>query len=151
MHATAAMIALAAGLFVVLWRKGRATHRLAGLLYVFAMLVTNISALTIYRLTGHFGMFHALALLSLACTLAGLAMPLLRPQGWLGLHVRWMGWSYLGLLAAALNESVVRLAFLHVNTPEKIFTAGGIIAAGITVTGYLLQPRLKRAAPQFTN
>ncbi|HEX4269998.1 MAG TPA: DUF2306 domain-containing protein [Rhizomicrobium sp.] len=150
MHVIAALTALASGLFVTLWHKGRALHRLIGLLFAFAMLVTNISALTIYHLTGHFGLFHVLALLSLAYTLGGLALPVLRPQGWLAMHVRWMSWSYLGLLAATLNETLVRLPILHVNTPSRIYTAGALIAAGIAVIGRALQPRLQRATMNFT-
>jgi len=151
MHVTAALTALSSGLFVILWRKGRALHRLIGLLFVFAMLVTNISALMIYRLTGHFGLFHALALLSLIYTLGGLAMPVLRPPGWLATHVRLMSWSYLGLLAAALNETLVRLPLFHVNTPRQIFTAGGIIAVCILVVGRALQPKLQKMAQGLTN
>jgi len=105
--------------------------------------------LMIYRLTGHFDMFHAFALLSLATTLVAVTMPILRRPDWLAAHVRWMSWSYLGLIAAALNELVIRLP-LDVNTPSRIFAAGACIAVGITIAGIALAPRLKRTVREFT-
>jgi hypothetical protein len=115
-----------------------------GLAYVFAMLVTNMSALMIYRLTGHFGLFHVFALLSLAYTLAGLAMPVLRRPNWLAAHVQWMTWSYLSLLAASLNEMLIRLP-LHLNTPPRTIAVGAGLGIAVTAAGLVLQPRLRRA------
>jgi hypothetical protein len=108
------------------------------------MLMTNISALMIYHLTGHFGLFHVFALLSLFYTLVGLAMPVLRRPGWLNAHVQWMSWSYLSLLAAALNELAIRLP-LHVDTPARTFTVGAGLGVGVTIVAILLRPRLKRS------
>ena len=144
LHVVSALVALLAGLFVVFWRKGKALHRLIGIVYVFAMLQTNVSALMIYHLTGHFGLFHVFAILSLFYTLAGLAMPLLRVRNWLDAHVQWMKWSYLSLLAASLNEMAIRLP-LHVNTPPRIFAVGTILGALVLVAGLALRPKLKSA------
>jgi uncharacterized membrane protein len=148
MHVIAALTGLLSGLLVVLWRKGKALHRLMGLTYVFAMLVTNMSALMIYHLTGRFGLFHFFALLSLFYTLAGLAMPIMRRSGWLDAHVQWMSWSYLSLLAASANELLIRLP-LHVDTPSRIFTAGAVLGLLVLVAGLALRPRLKQAVQQF--
>ena len=149
LHVAGAVTALASGVFVVFWRKGKAAHRLAGLVYVFAMLLTNISALMIYRLTGHFGVFHIFAVLSLAYTLIGLAVAILRRPGWLVAHVQWMGWSYLSLLAAALNEALIRLP-LHLNSPSRTINVGIALGIAITAAGLLLRPRLQRAARQYS-
>ena len=148
LHVAAAIIALASGFFVVLWPKGRAAHRLAGLFYVFAMLVNNLSALMIYDLTGQLNLFHAFALLSLGCTLMGLVLPLTRPANWLVRHANWMAWSYLGLLAAALNEAAIRLP-LHVNTPPRIVAAGVVIAICTGFAGRALRSRWERAVLRF--
>ena len=154
LHVASALVALSSGLFVVLWRKGKTLHRLIGLVYVFAMLLTNISALMMYHLTGHFGLFHVFALLSLLYTLAGLAMPLLRSRNWLNAHVQWMAWSYLSLLAASLNELAIRLP-LQVNTPSRIAAVGEALGVLVLVAGLILRPKLKktvmkyRAAPRF--
>ena len=145
MHVLAALVAITSGLVVVMWRKGKAAHRLLGLLYAFAMLLTNISALMLFNLTGHFGVFHVFALLALSYTLVGLAMPILRPSNWLKAHVQWMGWSYLSLLAAALNELVIRLP-LHMNTPPRIVGVGLAIAVILTSAGLFLRPYLNRLA-----
>jgi uncharacterized membrane protein len=148
MHVIAALAALASGAFVISWRKGGPVHRMVGLGYVFAILVTNMSALLLYHLTGHFTLFHAFALVSLVSTLWALAMPLARPRNWLSRHVRAMAWSYLGLLAATLNEIVIRLP-LHLESASRTLAAGAFIAAGVTLTGFSLRPRLARIALRY--
>lgn len=150
MHVAAAVIALLGGLLVVLWRKGKALHRLAGLVYVFAMLVTNISALMIYRLTGHFGLFHVFALLSLFYTIAGLIMPIFRPRNWLDSHIQWMSWSYLSLLAAAMNELLIRLP-LHLDTPSRTIAVGIGLGTVLTAIGLGLRPHLRRIAHRYSS
>jgi hypothetical protein len=75
------------------------------------MLGLNISALFIYRLTGHFGPFHGAALASLLTLMAGFSAAYLHlPHGrWLELHYEFMNWSYVGLVAAGLSEATTRL------------------------------------------
>ena len=148
MHVAAASVALLAGLIVVWWPKGSAAHRLAGLTYVFAMVTANLSALMIYHLTGHFDLFHAFALLSLTFILGGLVFAVLRSRGWLARHVTCMAWSYLGLLAAASNEAVIRLP-LHVDTPARIIAAGIVIAIATGIAGTALRPRWEQAVLDF--
>ena len=148
MHVAASLIALLSGLFVVFWRKGKGLHRLIGIIYVFAMLEGNISALMIYHLTGRFNLFHSFALLSLFYTVLGLAMPLLRLRNWLTAHARWMAWSYLSLLAATLNELAIRLP-LHVNTPSRILTVGLALGFLTMAAGFALRPRLKLAVSKI--
>lgn len=58
-HLVSALAAVMLGLAVILLPKGRAPHRLLGLAYAFAMLVTCISALLLYHMAGHFGLFHS--------------------------------------------------------------------------------------------
>ena len=144
-HMVTALAAILFGLVVILFPKGRAAHRMAGLAYVFAMLLTNISALMLYNLTGRFNLFHAFALLSLAVTLPGLLMPIVRPRNWIFHHVHLMGWSYLGLLAAAANEAAIRLP-LHVDTPPRILAVGAFLAVATGLAGAVLRSRWERAA-----
>ncbi|HKY17306.1 MAG TPA: DUF2306 domain-containing protein [Rhizomicrobium sp.] len=148
-HMVTALAAIVLGCAVTILPKGRAPHRLLGLAYVFAMLLTNISALMLYNLTGRFNLFHAFALLSLVLTLPGLLMPIMRPRNWIFHHVHLMGWSYLGLLAAAANEAAIRLP-LHLDTAPRILAAGAIIAVGTGVVGFILRPRWERAAHNLT-
>src|SRR5215469_340453 len=105
MHMIAALAAILLGLAVILLPKGRAAHRLLGLGYSFAMLVTCISALLLYGMTGHFGLFHVFAVLCLVYVVLGVAQAILRRGDWMRRHLTWMGWSYIGLLAAAATEA----------------------------------------------
>jgi uncharacterized membrane protein len=147
-HFAAAIVALVLGAVVLVLRKGTPTHRLMGMCFVLAMLTLNATALSIYRLTGAFGPFHALALVSLIGLLVGVAPALRRQPGWLIAHYRGMSFSYLGLLAAATAEIVVRAGLLgsFARTPERIIAVGVAIAIVFTVLGLVVMPRLERAA-----
>src|ERR1043166_546846 len=112
-HYAAALAALALGLVVLVERKGTASHRVIGCGYVAAMILLNVTALGVYRLTGRFGPFHALALVSLATVIAGVAIVWRRRANWLRRHYYFMAWSYVGLLAAACAEAVTRAPLLR--------------------------------------
>lgn len=111
LHILTAFSAMVLGTVVVTSRKGTAFHRLLGYSYVAAMLALNLTALGIYRLTEVFGPFHWAAVVSLATLVAGFVPVFLRwpARQWLDLHLRFMAWSYIGLLAAAASEAMVRL------------------------------------------
>ncbi|MGZ8376988.1 MAG: DUF2306 domain-containing protein [Gemmatirosa sp.] len=109
-HVVAAVLALASGALVLRRPKGTAPHRALGWVYVGAMLLTNLTALGIYRLFGRFGPFHAAALASLVTTLLGIAATRLRTRrsNWVTHHYFWMTYSYVGLVAAAVAETTTR-------------------------------------------
>jgi len=110
-HIGTAVSALIFGLCVLLVRKGTRLHKQLGYAYFFNMMGLNISALLIYRLTGHFGPFHGAALASLLTLIAGFVPAYLRlPRGrWLEFHYEFMNWSYVGLIAAGVSEAATRL------------------------------------------
>lgn len=110
-HTGVAVVSLVLGAVMLGMPKGTELHRAIGILYVFSMIVLNVTALTIYRVFGGFGVFHVLALINLAALLMGFgAVYLKRPRGaWLVYHYYFMGWSYVGLCAAAGSEIGVRL------------------------------------------
>ncbi len=145
-HVAAALAALAFGLMVLAMRKGTHLHRAIGMGYAMAMLAVNVTALSIYRLTGHFGPFHALAIVSLATVIAGVAAVVARPHNWLAKHYRLMSWSYLGLLAATTAEIAIRVPALHVNSPARGITIGVATAIVFTAAGLIIVPRLQRRA-----
>src|SRR5215470_3249861 len=64
-HVAAAVVSLATGAVQSVRPKGDRLHRGTGYVYAVSMVVTNVSALLIYRFTGRFNVFHALALFSL--------------------------------------------------------------------------------------
>jgi len=101
--------------------------------YVMAMVLVNLTALGVYRLTGRFGPFHALALLSLATVAWGMRAVLRRRPGWLLTHYHSMVWSYLGLLAAACAEIAIRVPMIA----ASINSAGRGMALGLGICRYL--------------
>jgi uncharacterized membrane protein len=151
-HFTAAIVALACGAIVLGAPKGTVLHRTIGAGFVAAMVILNVFSLVIYRLTGYFEPFHALALFSLATVVRGMVPALRRRPGWLMAHYWSMAWSYLGLLAAACSEIVVRL-FLRAGilTGTWQLIGGGIaIAILFVVVGMVVLPRLQRTALAYT-
>src|SRR4051812_20113632 len=107
-HFPAPLAAPAVGGVGLLVRRGTHTPPLTGIAYVAALVVANVTALGVYQLTGQFGPFHMLALISLAILARGVVAMLRRPPGWLLAHYYSMAWSYIGLLAAASAEVVSR-------------------------------------------
>jgi uncharacterized membrane protein len=138
LHIGAAVSALIFGLCVFLTRKGTRLHKQFGYAYFFNMLLLNISALFIYRLTGQFGPFHGAALASLLTLMAGFTAAYLRlPQGrWLELHYEFMSWSYVGLVAAGVSEATTRLPSapfwpaVFAGTLIVLLLGGSLIARG---------------------
>jgi uncharacterized membrane protein len=147
-HVAAAVAALAFGAMVLVVGKGTPFHRTIGGGYVVAMCLVNLSAFAIYRLTGHFEPFHAMALASLVALARGITAALLRRPGWLLTHYRGMAWSYLGLLAATAAEIGLRVFPTRglIGHPWQIIAVG--IAAGLAflVLGLVVLPRLQRTA-----
>jgi uncharacterized membrane protein len=149
-HVAAALAALMLGALVIGAPKGTPFHRMIGAGYVAAMVIVNLSALAIYRLTGHVEAFHALALLSLAVLGRGVAAALIRRPGWLSVHYQFMAWSYVSLLAATSSEIVIRLGgkLGLVGGPWQVIAAGVAVAVVVTALGFVLLPRLGRSLMQ---
>ena len=138
-HIALSVISLFVGAIVFLKPKGSRLHKKLGVLYSSAMIGLNAAALAIYNLTGHFNLFHFTAILSLLLVLIGWGQVIFRRQlkNWLYRHYVYMCWSYLALVAAALNESFVRVSPL-----KAIVNHYGnwviIIAQAFLVTGAAL-------------
>jgi uncharacterized membrane protein len=146
MHTVAALAAILLGLAVTFSPKGRALHRLLGLAYAFSMLVTCTSALLLYGMTGHFGLFHFFAVLCLINVMVGVTQAILRRPDWLRRHLIWMAWSYLGLLAAAATETAIRLPMLKHLADDETFLLGGAIGVVVMVIGWAMMPHWTRKA-----
>ena len=147
-HFAAAAAALALGLVVIVERKGTLTHRVIGCGYAAAMVLLNVTALGVYRLTGSFGPFHALALVSLATVMAGLVVVWRRPPNWMRRHYYFMAWSYVGLLAAACAEAGTRLPVIRgafTSAPQRV-AFGVALALVFAFVGWVVLPRLQRRA-----
>ncbi len=121
----AASLSLATGAFQLIRPRRDTLHRRVGYTYVVAMLVSNISALTIHEFSGGFNVFHAFAIYSLV-SIAFAIRPMLtspRPHQWKRIHYMWIAWSYGGLCAAAVTEGLLRVG--HVSW--QLATLGGSV------------------------
>lgn len=149
-HTGLASLALIAGAVNLLRAKGTPSHRWGGRVFAVAMVGLCASALAIYRFTGHFNMFHALAFASLA-TLAVGVFPVIfkRPRRhWLDVHYFAIGSAYAGLLAALANELLARVPiFTHALFPVgpltpallgRVFQVSGVLGQFIAVLGFAL-------------
>jgi uncharacterized membrane protein len=132
-HLISALIAMLTGAVVLLRPKGTTWHKRIGYVYVGSMLILNLSAFGIYHLTGSFGIFHGLALVSLGSLIGGMYPAIRRTKDWLEYHYEFMGWSVIGLYAAFFAETSVRFFifeyFWIVATISSILTVaiGGFI------------------------
>ena len=140
-HMIFGLVALAAGTAVILTRKGTRGHRTLGHVYLTNMIALNVSALFIYKLYGHFGPFHWMALASLLTLIAGM-VPVFtrRPKGgWLELHAAFINGSFVGLVAATAAEVTSRIP----GTEDSF----GLVVAGTSILvmmvgGYLINRSL---------
>ncbi|MCB1554275.1 MAG: DUF2306 domain-containing protein [Xanthomonadales bacterium] len=142
-HLGNAVFSLLAGAAVLTLRKGTRLHKWIGYTYATGMLVLNVSALSLYRLNGDFNVFHACALVSLVSLFGGMVPAILRrPAGWLRMHYEFMAWSYVGLVAAAVSETAVRLP----SAPFWPAVAIGsvLVLAGGALAVHFLRPRFQR-------
>lgn len=136
------------GGWIFLAPKGGWTHVRAGWWYVGSMACLNGTALALYNLTGGFNTFHALALFSSATVAAGFAQVLGRRRWrrWLWRHYQYMAWSYVGLLAATVNEGFVRMPALQqlaasTTAPLPLLVmACVVVASGVVI--FALQRRV---------
>lgn len=109
LHVACAFVALACGLTVILQRKGGQRHKQIGYTYVAAMLAVNVSALLQAEITVS-DPFVIASMVSLTTVAAAMACALrfrrTRSPAILAAHGTMMGWSYFGLLAAGLTQSL---------------------------------------------
>lgn len=104
-HVVAALGALVVGGALLAVPKGTTLHRLIGTGYASLLLAVNVAALSLRR-EDAFGIFHALALVSLATLAVGMVPLLLggRSPRVVVTHAYCMTWSYAGLLAAGFGQ-----------------------------------------------
>jgi uncharacterized membrane protein len=109
LHVACAFVALACGLVVVLKRKGGKRHKQIGYVYVASMLAVNVSALlqAEINLLDPFVIAATVSLTTVAAAMAcALRFRRTRSPAILAAHGTMMGWSYFGLLAAGLTQSL---------------------------------------------
>ena len=131
--------------------KGTRTHRRRGTVYVFALILVNVAALSLHR-ESTFGVFHWLAVASLVTLAVGL-VPLLLGK-WsppaITTHAYCMAWSFAGLVAAGCGQLSVAVGL---DSPAWIVPA--VIATVLSVSGIVIFGRvpsiLERMFKDFRN
>jgi uncharacterized membrane protein len=137
-HLSFAAFGLVAGAIQLIRRKGDRIHRALGYAYVYGMIISNTTALMLYRFTGSFNVFHAGAIVNFACIIAALIPVLRTPRApdWMAKHYRWMAGSYIGLAAAASTEFSVRV--LPLGSRGAVWLVAGIAIAIVSAIGSML-------------
>lgn len=111
-HLVFSLLAVLLGAVVVLLPKGTRWHRTWGHGYVWCMVGVVATSFAMYNLTGRLTPFHLAALVGGVTIGAGLWTVLGRrpKKHWIEAHATWMSWSYVGLVAALIAESLTRFA-----------------------------------------
>ena len=120
-HAVASVGALATGALMLLGPKGTPQHRSGGRLYLIAMLVTNLTALGIYR-NGVFFFPHWFALAALTAIAIGFVCVRFHwsKAYWRNVHLTCMVASYYMLIGGGVNEAFLRIDILHAMAPDVL-------------------------------
>lgn len=160
-HVVFAITAIAVGAAMFLFKKGGRSHRTLGYLYSVALLLVNLSALSVYQDSEGPGPFHILALVSLVTLGAGILPAFFRKPktAWMSRHAYFMSWSYIGLVAAGVGQLATVISELPgvvaVGVPSIVIVlvGGAVIHArvpeALVLPGRELQPdrHPKSAAP----
>ena len=138
-HLLSSLLAIVTGTIVILAGKGTKFHKRLGYVYVFSILLLNITAFMTCRLFGTFGIFHYAAIASSLTLLGGMIPAIKRTnKGWIYRHFSFMYWSVIGLYAAFVSETLTRIP----ETP--FFGMVGIATAIITLIGTLFFIKYKK-------
>jgi len=150
-HTLACLVAIVAGALNLAAEKGTAQHRAVGRLYVWSMIVLNLSAFGIFRFDvaqfrplvagPHvFGLFHWFAVAGLVLVLIGRYAALRQDKAfWAYLHPIAMVLSYYDLIGGGVNEVFARidvfraLAFPAGSRPNF----GGSTVIGLVQAGWM--------------
>jgi|SRR5580698_246608 uncharacterized membrane protein len=139
-HVIACIVALIAGGWNLVGRKGTRRHILMGRVYVVSMLVLNLSAFAIYKFDiAHFrpfqagpnvfGFFHWLAVAGIVLVLVGAYAARHQSRAfWAYVHPIAMALSYYDLVGGGINEVFARL------DPLRALARAGAKSVGSTVT-----------------
>ena len=110
LHLSFSLLAILFGAVVLLLRKGTRWHRTWGHGYVWSMIGVVVTSFAMFNLTGRVTPFHLAAVVAGLTLVGGLWTVLGRrpKKDWMQAHAAWMAWSYVGLLAAFVAESLTR-------------------------------------------
>jgi len=135
-HILAAFSALLVGGAVLLVAKGTHTHRVIGAIYVVALVVVNVAALSLHR-ENTFGVFHWLAVASLVTIGIGLSPLVLgrKSPPVIATHAYCMTWSYAGLVAAGCGQLVAAVGPGDGTWAVPIAIGAVLLLSGVVIFG----------------
>jgi len=138
MHTALALLGIILGLIQFVRRKGDRAHRAVGYAYVYGLLIADGLAMLIFQFTGRLNILHFGAITNMICVAFGLAAVLIRKPGydWRTSHYYWISWSYVGLLAAAATELLVRAG--PFSGRLQVWSATIVATSLVTLVGFLL-------------
>jgi uncharacterized membrane protein len=142
-HTVLATAGIAVGLIQLLRPKGGSIHRALGYAFVYAMLIADGTVMLLFQFTGRFNILHVGAIANMLCIIFAI-VPMLRnprPSNWKYQHYYFMSWTYVGLLAAAATELVVRTG--HLATRGQAWAVTAATSVAVTVLGYVLIHRYR--------
>lgn len=149
-HFIASMLALLFGTWALASTKGTGKHKLIGRLYALSMCLSLVTAFMTYRLFGTWGIFHWTAVVSTLTLFCGLVPILIkRPsKSYTVLHFSFMYWSVMGVYAAFISETLVRMPKVVIDSgiPNSVFYSmtgiGSALVMGIAAYYFLkLRPK----------
>jgi uncharacterized membrane protein len=147
-HTAAAAVGIVTGATQVIRTRRDAFHRRMGYAYITAMVIADVSVMTVFEFTGHFNAFHFFALFNLFSMAMALRPMLMKPRPfqWKINHYMWIGWSYVGLCAAGATEFLLRVPKVHWVIATGAGTMSVMIIGGYLVTRFRPKPRVAPAA-----
>ena len=109
-----------------------------GTVYVLVLVVVNVAALSVHR-ENTFGVFHALAVVSLVTIAVGLSPLLLgrRSPPVIATHAYCMAWSYAGLVAAGSGQLAAA-----VGEGDSSWVTPAVIVTVLAVSGVVIFGRV---------
>lgn len=146
-HVAFALLSMLLGPLALLQKKGSKKHKFWGYCYIISMLITNITALLIYRLFDGFGPFHIAAIFGLVSIIAGfIPVYFKRPRNmWLELHYEFMSWSVVGLYAAFWSETFTRF----IRIPHFWVLVSTATALTVAIGLYFIKKKKKSVMRQY--
>jgi uncharacterized membrane protein len=138
-HLVASLVAVAVGILVLLRPKGTPVHKRRGRDYALTLLVTNVTALGIYR-RGVFFFPHWLAIVALIVTTVGvLAAHFKVPRrAWLHVHLTCLLTSLYLLVGGGVNEVFLRVDVLRRLAPTLNSPAVGLTHLAVAMVFWAL-------------
>jgi uncharacterized membrane protein len=149
--------ALLTGIVIFFRPKATPFHRALGYFYSISMTVMLVTAFLTHHLTKSFNFLHIFAIASSTQLTLGFWAALRRRRGWLAKHYHWMCYSYIGLCAAFVAETAIRIgmpylvAHYQIRSMAWFWIVVGICSFGVFYVGTWLMERNKQLVAKFQN